>query len=329
MCQIERPVALDDGTMCIARSPTPGIGPEDIGICLDNSDPVETSMSRIFSAVDAVPQLNGSGVAVRFSGGEPMLVRDSTHQSGLKTYVVVEVATADTRTWWERWNGVVLNCGGAALSWGGVALSSAAEPLTAGASTPVVILTYGAATASSAQCGMAIAKETSPSFQEFVKGPNGKYVDTADIILDVISLAGGVAVAVKAVRGGSMILKTSKYAAELEELPKGQLLKQLERMEKAQQDMGYLRELFDRTVELGKISDPAARKFSNNLLKRALPIITQQLRGEALRGLGDTIGGTLATMSSYYGGVGQHNLGALRLLRIVVYQEPITGTNSK
>jgi hypothetical protein len=324
---------MDEGTMCLAQSPTPGIGSEDIGICLDDGEPVvnpvESAMKRIFDSVDAIPQLRDAGVAIRFPGGEPLLLRDSDHKSGLDTYVMAEVSAADTRTWWERWNGVVLNCGGATLSWGSVVLSSAAELPSAGASTPLVVLTYSAAMATSAQCGLAIAKETSTGFQEFVKGPNGKVVDVADIVLDVISLAGGIAAAANVVRSGSALLSTSKYAAELEQLPKGQLLKQLDRLEKAQKDVGYLRELFDRTIQLEKVADPAARKLSSNLLKRALPLITSQLKNELIRGLSDTISSAMSTASSYYGGVGIRNLGALRLIRILIYQEPINNVQQK
>jgi hypothetical protein len=54
------------------------------------------------------------------------------------------------------------------------------------------------------------------------------------------------------------------------------------------------------------------------------PHITRQLSNEVMRVLTDMVSGAMSTLSSYYGGGGSNGLGALRLVRLVIYQEPIT-----
>jgi hypothetical protein len=285
------------------------------------------AVDTILDAVDRYPELKGAGVVLQLPVGEALCLREPDHASGLDTYVHAQVMIAspvDQRTWWERWNGVVLNCGGAVISWVGVGASALAEVPTAGTSTVLLVVSYTSAGATTAQCGLAIAKETSDDFKEYVEGPNGEWVNYADIILDVISLAGGVAGGIAAVKDGGALLKTSRYASALEKLPKGQLLKQLEKLEKLEKDMGYFRTALDKLIKAKKVADPAARRVSSNLLKRALPFITSSLKKEMAANLSNVIGSAMSTVSSYYGGAGSKGWGLVRII-VRIYQESVLG----
>jgi hypothetical protein len=326
--QEEDQYVVDDGTMCRQPTPTPGhvtAGPQ----CSEAQAYVAgyQACQKILDAVDAMPELKGAGVVLQVPGGDAIELRSPDHQSGFATYVHAQITFAqpgDERTWWQRWNGVVLNCGGAAISWFGVGASGLAEIPSVGTSTPLLVVSITAATATSAQCGLAIAKETSPEFQEYVQSADGQWINILDITLDVISLAGGVAGAVAAVRSGGALLKTSKYASQLEKLPKGQLLKYLEKVEKVEKDLGYFRSALDKAIKAGKVADPVSRKISNNLLKRALPIMTKSLKREVYASLANVVGQALSTFSSYYGGVGSKGWGLVRIV-INIYQESILG----
>jgi hypothetical protein len=322
---------IDDETMCRNLSSQPG----PVGGCanscenqpsqLEGDEAGRKAVKMILDAVDQTTELKGAGVLLKFPIGDGLLLREPAHASGLATIVLADIKLtqpAGQITWWQKWNGVVLNCGGAAISWVGVGASAAAELPSAGTSTVLLVASYAGATATTAQCGLAVAKVSSEDFQEYVESKDGQWINTADILLDVVSLAGGIAGAVSAVRGGEALLKTSRYAEELEKLPKGKLLKMLERIEAAEKDLGYFREALDKAIKTDKIADPAGRVLSNNLLKRALPLMTKSLRKEVFSSLANVVGQALSTWSSYYGGVGSKSLGIVNIT-ISVFQDSI------
>jgi hypothetical protein len=331
MLPINGPTDDPNALVCRASPVVPSPKDAEIAWCSAQGDDDfalagRRSLNQITAAVDRVPELRGAGVILQVPGGQPIQIRPSNHASGLDTYVLAKISVVAPQAeegWWDRWNGVVLNCGGAAVSWLGVAASGAAEIPSAGASTPITVAAYVSATTTSAQCGLAIAKESSDDFRDYVKGPDGQWVNYADMLLDVISLAGGTAGAVAAVKDGGKAYKLSKYASELDKLPKGQILKSLERLEKAQQDLGYFRRALAEAIATEKVADPAGRAISNNLLKRALPIVTKSLRMEVLSALGSEISLAISTVSSGYGGVGSKGWGVVKVT-IEVLQQPIT-----
>ncbi len=90
-----------------------------------------------------------------------------------------------------------LSCGAAVLSWVVVTGSSAAIPVSGGASTAITVLAYGAATASSIQCGNSVIRlvnETDLGSPEV-----NRWLDSQDwynhtlTALDAVSIAGGIA----------------------------------------------------------------------------------------------------------------------------------------
>ncbi|MCB9917397.1 MAG: hypothetical protein H6832_03245 [Planctomycetes bacterium] len=327
-----------DVPWCLGDSPGP------VGHC-DHAEPTAVAQSpqsqderdvaagqsvldKIFREVDSSPELKGAGIVLVLPGAEPLQCRKSDHPSTLETWVVFELQVTGPeaeRTWWESWNGIILNCGGAAISWAGVGLSAAAEIPSAGTSTAVLVVSYAAATATTTQCGLAIAKETSDDFGEYVQSADGQWINSLDMALDVVSLFGGAAGAVKAVKGGSRLLKTSKYANELSKIPKGTLLKQLERLKKLDEDLSYFRAAVDQAIRSRKVLDPAARVFSNNLLKRTLPFITKSLQREKLASLADVVATAFSTTSSYYGGVGSEARGLVKTTIRVFQQSALKG----
>jgi len=291
----------------------------------DNLGDATAAIKGILSEVDNEPTIRGAAVVLRFENGQTYLLRNSSHKSGLQTAVVADITTpvpADERSWWERWNGVVLNCGGAAVSWTAVGLSLTTVVPSLGGSTPLLVLSVTSATATSAQCGLAVAKESSSEFQDYVQSPDGQWVNVADVALDLISLAGGVSGAIGAVKSGGTLFKTSKYAKMLDAERKGKVLKTLQRIEQQEKDLKYFRAALDRLKAAGKVADPAGRGISNNLLKRGLPYMTKSLKKETLSKLGDTVASATSTVSSYYGGVGSRNLGIVKVT-ITLLQERI------
>ena len=331
---LDSPLDVRDGTMCVMPASSPADLSNEPAQCIadqDGSAAMTLVVEKIISAVDGVEELNGSGIVLQVPGNDPLLLTPPSHPSGLDTYVVATVepsaAVQQEQSWWDRWNGIVLNCGGAAISWGGVGVEALAEPLTLGGVTPLMVLNIAGATATSAQCGLAVAKMSSNDFAEYIQGPDGQWINTADVLLDVVSLVGGVAGAAQAIRSGSKLLKASKYAAVLEGSSKGTLVKKLAQLEKMEGDVEYIRKLFGVALKKGLVQDPVGRLFSNNLLKRALPLIVKQLRGEVIAGLASVIGQAISTASSAYGGSGSRNLGLVKIT-IQILQESIGGQPS-
>ncbi len=284
---------------------------------VDNIVPASDAIKAILTEVDKSPELRGAAVVLQFPGKQTYQLRKSQHASGLETVVVAEIEIAepaDERSWWERWNGVVLNCGGAVVSWGSLGFSLAAEVPSLGTSTPLVVMSAMSAASTTAQCGLSVAAETNEDFQNFIQSEDGHYVEMADVVLDFISLAGGVGGAVAAVRSGGKLMNTSKYAKYLTAEGKGRLLKSLTRLEKAEKDLVYFREAVKKLVK--------SEKISNNIIKRSLPMITSSLNKEKLSVIGDVVAYAASVTSSYHGGVGPSGYGAVKVL-VSVLQERI------
>lgn len=314
---------IDDGTLALTDCAGPGpVGSDPL------SESAEHAVQSILRAVDFVPGLRGAGVAVQFPTESTYRLRESRHASQRQTYVVAEAGldvTALRRpepSWWDRWNEVVLNGGGAAISWTGGTLSAVGEIPGFGASTVYLVASGGAAGATTAQGGLSVAKETSDEFTKYVASENGRWINTIDIILDVLSVAGGVAGALSTVRTGSTLLKNARYAKYLDKMPRGRLLKALERLQNAEENLSYFRATLERVLRSGKIAHPAGRTMSSDLLERALPHVVRQVRSESLSPLADAVSTAMATVADYHGGIGSESLGLVRVT-IHIYQESI------
>jgi len=274
-------------------------------------------LKKAFAVIDSFPELKGAGVVLRLLPESEYMLRDSSHASGLKTWVVADATfpePADNRTWWERWNGIVLGCGGAAISWGGVVLTSGTVVSSFGATTPLMVLNVTGALASTAQCGLAVAKEHSSDFQKFTEGEDGYLIDYADVALDMIGLAGGVVNAINLVKNGGQVLNNYKYVKELQDVEaKGKLLKTLAKIEKQHGELKYVREAVAKLIQAEKVLDPQGRKLSNNILKKSLPFITKHANRQALGTIADSFNIAIGLASSYYGGVGQKSFGFVKI----------------
>lgn len=102
-------------------------------------------------------------------------------------------AARDSRLYTEVLSGA-LSCGAAVISWVAVAGTAAATPISGGTSTFLTVLTYGAATASTAQCfnsSVRIYNETTqPEANDWLDSK--EWYTTTATVLDVVSLAGAV-----------------------------------------------------------------------------------------------------------------------------------------
>jgi LysM repeat protein len=290
----------------------------------DDLGPGLAELKKAFAVIDSFPELKGTGVVLRFPPEASHILRESDHPSGLKTWVVADATLpepADPRSWWERWNGVVLGCGGAAIGWGSVALSLGAVVPSFGTSTPLLVINITGASASSLQCALAVAKETNEHFQKFAESEDGYLLDYADVALDLIGIAGGVANAMNILKNGGKVLDNYKYVKLLNTERKGKLLKTLARIEKQQGELKYVRDAVANLIKAEKVFDPVGRTLSNNILKRSLPFITKQVTKESRGTIADSLGIAIGLASSYYGGVGPSSFGYVKLVVSILQEQ--------
>lgn len=163
-----------------------------------------------FQKIDAIPALIGAGViytdgvnVVKLRAFEPIcftnpvyVVLKEAPPIQQKTRLASELTSgARNSKLAGELVGVGLSCGAAVLSWVVVAGASAVIPATGGVSTAVVVLTYAAAVASSAQCVNSIVRTsfevTDPSTNDWLDSQQW-YTNTS-LALDVISVGGAVA----------------------------------------------------------------------------------------------------------------------------------------
>ncbi len=273
------------------------------------------AIDSILKAIDGDKDLSGAGVILEMAGAEPLRIRESDHPSGKPTDVIVKMSFATANkdnSWWTKWSGAVLNCGGTALGVVGTAVSCTAAPVTGGLSAPACYLSVVGTVGSATQCSLAVAKATNEEFAEYVQTEDGKWIDNVDIGLDLMSLGLGVGMLKSAVKSGSSALKASKYASLLGKTDKGKLLKTLEKLEKLQAEYGDLRKLLERGVVL---KNPAKKaQLTNNIIRRMLPLTTKQINRELVESLSTVIGTVLSIQSSHSEGV----IGKLEGLKIEI-----------
>ncbi len=107
-----------------------------------------------------------------------------------------QTSKQDDNRFFSELSSVGLSCGAAVLSWVVIIGSSAAIPVSGGASTAITVLAYGAATASSLQCGNSVVRlvnETDVGNPELNRWLDSQewYTHTLTA-LDAISVAGGI-----------------------------------------------------------------------------------------------------------------------------------------
>ncbi|MEP6653816.1 MAG: hypothetical protein ABJA82_10675 [Myxococcales bacterium] len=277
------------------------------------SRPTPQQLHRFLVSLDQIAPVRGAGVG--FVGdGVCQVLRPSHHSTGLKTFVILQeddlggtqtpaIANIQPPDIGVELVGLGLNCAGAALSWGALLAEGAAVPLTGGASSTLMLVTWGAAIATGIQCGTSILRSVDVGVN---KGEWTRWLDSQDFYLwssealDGLSLLGAVAAGALTVRAVLAIRKAS--GRTFVEIVKGMSRAERKRL----------------TQELIRIQRPG---ISNTTLKTLVRAGTFPSRfassdiSEALfRQLRDAISATLAFTSSAASG-------DVKLLYVHVFQE--------
>jgi hypothetical protein len=185
------------------------------------SRPTDTELNHFYSKLDAIPALQGAGVAYVGDSSCEVLRRDF-HTSGLDTYVIIDeedalpgqpapsaVAPPDIKV---ELVGLGLNCGGAVLSWAALGAEGAAAPVSGGTSLGLTILTWSAALATSAQCANSILRSADVFVHD---GEWAAWLDSLEFYnwamdaLDVVSVAGAAAAGAATVRAALAVRRAT------------------------------------------------------------------------------------------------------------------------
>jgi hypothetical protein len=161
---------------------------------------------RLIAAIDRTAAFRTTGIA--FVGrGMSQILRESPMPRGLQTWIVLEEQEVrepastpppppDQSNLRSELLNMGLSCGSAILAGVAAAGGATAAPLTGGASLAITVVTWAGALATAAQCGIATGRVINEVFDP---GSNERYLDSeewynlASNVLDVISVAGGVA----------------------------------------------------------------------------------------------------------------------------------------
>jgi hypothetical protein len=285
------------------------------------------------------------------------MVRNSNHTSGLRTFVVIQIDVDDVqiprpgtlggssneRRYWtddrgQRLGvealGFAFNCGGAALAAVGVAGSSVATAATAGAASPLVYLSAGAAVAGSLQCGVSIGRIFNVLTHDEARDgehPNDmldsdnnwalrglRMTLLAADVIGVLDAAGGAYRALRAF-SGRLALTGGNQAARA--AAARQLLRAMPPRERAQ----FLQELYEllrrpltpdllrALVQEGKITGMGSVRFG-----QALQTVLRSRLQSAMSGLRLGVGGTIT--GGVVGAVtGSSDLSASVVRRVVAH----------
>ncbi len=170
----------------------------------------ELDEAEFFKRIDATPELVGAGViytdgvvAVKLRPFKPICNINPVYvvlkevppiQRQRELQSELESSSRNSRLLGET-VGFGLSCGAAVLSWIVVAGASAVVPVSGGASTAIVVLTYAAAVASTAQCVNSVVRTgfeiTDPRTNDWLDSQ--EWYTTTVTTLDVVSVSGAVA----------------------------------------------------------------------------------------------------------------------------------------
>jgi hypothetical protein len=201
--------------------------------------PAGRSLQELKVEIDQIPELSGAGIGY-IGDGACTVLRETQHQSGLKTWVLLQeqelpdqVPLPEARTVPEpnlklELVGAGLNCAGAVLSWAALGGELLAGPASGGASLGLTVLTWSAAISTSVQCGVSLVRSTDVLVHkgEWTRWlDSNEYVAWASYALDFISLAGVAASASSALRAVGAIRRATNRAWT-------EILKQMSRAER-------------------------------------------------------------------------------------------------
>ncbi|MCW8935153.1 MAG: hypothetical protein OQK98_10550 [Gammaproteobacteria bacterium] len=198
---------------------------------------------KLFARINKIPKLQSSRI-VFYDGNKLIELRPHPPMCMANKLTVVikpkekqekivgqnlEVNRQDNSSFYSELASTGLSCGAAVLSWIAVGGSSAAIPVSGGTSAAITILAWGAATASSAQCANSayrLYNETDYGNSEMNAWLDSQaWYNSTTTVLDIVSVAGGVAAAGATVK---MALNLSKSTGKSFK----EVLKQLTRHER-------------------------------------------------------------------------------------------------
>ena len=174
---------------------------------LKNQLSYELNQNEFFKKIDSIPELIGAGViytngatAVKLREFQPIcyvnpvyVILKEAPPLNKKTELQAELESNSRNSKLVgELVGAGLSCGAAVFSWIVIAGASAAVPVSGGASSAVVVLTYSAAIASTAQCANSLFRTggeiVEPSVNDWLDSQEW-YTNTT-MALDIISVAG-------------------------------------------------------------------------------------------------------------------------------------------
>ncbi|PSF14310.1 hypothetical protein C7H09_00190 [Marinobacter fuscus] len=178
---------------------------------------------KLFKAIDSDPALIGAGVVFVDEWGTSVTLRDFEYICRFKPVRVVlreppaRLTAADYIT--EVKNspresrivseavGAAVSCGAAVIGWFVVFTSSAAIPFSGGGSAVFSVMAYGAATASSLQCGNSLFRTRNEVNARDLNDEldSEEWYQNVTLALDVISLGGASAAGLMTVRGVKLL----------------------------------------------------------------------------------------------------------------------------
>ncbi|MCK7545403.1 NAD synthetase [Marinobacter bryozoorum] len=260
---------------------------------------------KLFKAIDDDPALTGAGVVFIDEWGTSVTLRDfericlfkptrvilrepPSRLSPAEYVAEVKDSPRESRLVAEA-AGAALSCGAAVLGWFVVFTSGAAIPFSGGGSTVFSVMAYGAATASSVQCGNSLMRTRNE-----VKAPDlndeldsEEWYQHATLALDVISIGGASAAGLMTIRGIKLL--------RAEGITTRQALEGLNRQQRRRLSREIARSnapgVSNKTLKMMERAGKIERRYSNDAIKTT-----------TLRQIKDSIGAGLSFTGSATGG---------------------------
>jgi len=272
---------------------------------------------KLFKAIDSDPALTGAGVVFIDERGTTVTLREfeqiclfnpvrvvlrelPSRISAIDYISEVKNTPRESRFVSEA-VGAAVSCGAAVIGWFVVFTSSAAIPFSGGGSAVFSVMAYGAATASSLQCGNSLMRTrnevTSPHINDELDSE--EWYQNATLALDVISLAGASASGLITVRGVKLLrsqgITTRKALEGLSRQERRRLSREIAR--------SNVPGISNQTLKVMERAGKIERRFSNAAIKKT-----------TMRQIKDSIGATLSF-------TGSATSGALGTLAVAVVSE--------
>ncbi|MFC4258105.1 NAD synthetase [Marinobacter lacisalsi] len=260
---------------------------------------------KLFKAIDGDPALTGAGVVFIDEWGTSVTLRDfericlfkptrvilrepPSRLSPAEYVAEVKDNPRESRLVAEA-AGAALSCGAAVLGWFVVFTSGAAIPFSGGGSTVFSVMAYGAATASSVQCGNSLMRTRNevqaPHLNDELDSE--EWYQHATLALDVISIGGASAAGLMTIRGIKLL--------RAEGITTRQALDGLNRQQRRRLSREIARSnapgVSNKTLKMMERAGKIERRYSNDAIKTT-----------TLRQIKDSIGAGLSFTGSATGG---------------------------